>query len=57
MKSTKHNDPVKAGNIVCWDKEQKYPGVVVYVTTPNWKDDPNSHGVRYARVTELLRKI
>lgn len=51
MKSTKHNDPVKAGNIVYWDAEQTYPSVVRYVATPNWKDDPKTHGKRYARIT------
>jgi len=47
----KHNDPVKAGNIVYWDKDQKHPSVVVYITTPNWKDSPENKGKRYARVT------
>ena len=48
----RHNDPVKAGNIVYWDKDKKYPEVVQYVKTADWKDDPNTKGVRYARLSD-----
>lgn len=47
----RHNDPVKAGNIVWWDKERKWPYVVQYIKTADWKDDPSTKGVRYARIS------
>ena len=48
----KHNDHVKAGNIVYWEDGHKYPEVVLYVKTADWKDDPSTKGVRYARLSD-----
>jgi len=45
----RHNDPVKAGNIVEWGVTGKFYGVVRYVTTPTWETE----GKRWARVETL----
>ena len=48
----KHNDPVKAGNIVYWEDGEKYPEVVLYVKTADWQFDNEARGKRFARLSD-----